>query len=85
MTEGELKADICTALDGTPTISAPGVTQWRSAIPVLKDLGAKTVILAFDAPDVHTKAPVFDQTEAFWAALKNEGFQIELEDWHECA
>jgi hypothetical protein len=81
VTEGELKADVCTALDDTPTIGVPGVTQWQGAIPVLKDLGARTVVLAFDAPDVHDKPPVFEQTESFWQTLKNEGFEVELEDW----
>jgi hypothetical protein len=81
VTEGELKADVCTALDDTPTIGVPGVTQWRGAIPTLKDLGARTVVLAFDAPDVHTKPPVFEQTEMFWRALMNESFEVELEDW----
>ena len=35
LTEGELKADVCTALDNTPTIGVPGVTQWRGALPRL--------------------------------------------------
>jgi hypothetical protein len=83
VTEGELKAEVCIVLDGTPTIGVPGVTQWRSAIPVVKSLGAKTVILAYDSPDVHTKPPVFEQTEEFWKALQAEGFEVELEDWHE--
>jgi hypothetical protein len=83
VTEGELKADVCTALDDTPTIGVPGVAQWRGAISVLKALGARTIVIAFDAPDVHTKSPVFEQTEMFWQALMNENFDVELEDWYE--
>jgi hypothetical protein len=83
VTEGELKADICTALDSTPTIGVPGVTQWQHAIPVLKQLGAQTVILAYDSPDVHTKPPVFEQAEAFWQGLIADGFEVQLEDWYE--
>jgi hypothetical protein len=83
VTEGELKSDVCTALDGTPTIGVPGVTQWRPTIELLKALGARTVILSFDAPDVHSKPPVFEQTEAFWQELTGHGYQVELEDWNE--
>jgi hypothetical protein len=83
VTEGELKADVCTVLDPVPTIGVPGVTQWRGVHPVLKSLGAATIVLAYDSPDVHTKPPVFEQAESFWQALKGEGFQVELEDWYE--
>jgi hypothetical protein len=81
VTEGELKADVCTALSDTPTVGVPGVTQWRGAIEVLRLLGVKTVVLAYDAPDVHTKRPVFEQAEAFWRELKNAEYEVELEDW----
>lgn len=81
VTEGELKADVCTTLERIPTIGVPGVTQWRDAIPLLKEMRASTVILAFDAPDVRSKAPVFEQAELFWSELGNEGFDVELEDW----
>jgi hypothetical protein len=81
VTEGELKADVATVLSDTPTIGVPGVTQWRSALPVLSDLGAETVILSYDAPDVHSKVPVFEQARDFWQALERQGLQVELEDW----
>jgi hypothetical protein len=81
VTEGELKADVCTLLDTTPTIGVPGVAQWRTAIAVLKELAAKTVIISFDAPDLHEKLPVFEQAEAFWRTLKDEGFKVDVEDW----
>jgi hypothetical protein len=83
LTEGELKADVCTVLDGTPTIGVPGVTQWRPALPLLKELGARTVVLAFDAPDVQGKAPVFEQAEALYQELAHEAFKVELEIWNE--
>lgn len=35
LTEGELKADVATALSGLLTVSIPGVTMWRKALPVL--------------------------------------------------
>src|SRR5262249_15690824 len=81
LTEGELKADVCMALDGTPTIGIPGVTQWRPALPRLKELGVKTVRLAFDAPDVADKAPVFEQLQSLHQELTDGGFQTEMEVW----
>jgi hypothetical protein len=80
--EGELKADACHVLDSTPTIGVPGVTQWRPALSVLRELGATSVVLAYDA-DVHTKRPVFEQLEALWQALCADGFAVEVEDWHD--
>jgi hypothetical protein len=81
VTEGEVKADVAFALDGTPTIGVPGVTQWRGAIPILRDLGAKTVIITFDAPDVRHKLPVLEQAEAFLDQLQQNGFVVEVEIW----
>jgi hypothetical protein len=81
VTEGELKSDVAFALDGTPTIGVPGVTQWQSALPALVSLGAKTVVLAYDAPDVKSKAPVLEQTERFYQELISLKYQVVLEDW----
>lgn len=47
--EGELKAGACTALSGAWTVSVPGVSSWRLALPVLARLGATKVRVAFDA------------------------------------
>jgi hypothetical protein len=82
VTEGEIKADVCVAIDGTPTIGVPGVTQWRCAFTELKSLGAKTVVVAFDSIDVEGKAPVFEQTEAFCQDLTRQGYEVEMEIWH---
>ncbi len=46
LTEGELKADVATALSGMLTVSVPGVSAWRGALPVLRHLAPETVILA---------------------------------------
>jgi hypothetical protein len=81
VTEGELKADVATVLSDMPTIGVPGVTQWRSALPLIRELAAETVIVSFDAPDVHSKLPVFEQAKDFCQALEQQGFKIELEDW----
>ena len=49
ITEGELKADVAYRLSGVPTVSFPGVASWRTVLPVLQALQAKTVRVAFDA------------------------------------
>ena len=35
ITEGELKADVATRVSDVPTISFPGVSSWRTVLPVL--------------------------------------------------
>jgi hypothetical protein len=49
VTEGEMKADIATALTDVLTIAVPGVSAWRTAILVLQRLQPLTIRLAFDA------------------------------------
>jgi hypothetical protein len=49
LTEGELKADVATALAGMLTVSTPGVSSWRAALEVARSLGSGVVHLAFDA------------------------------------
>ncbi len=80
LSEGELKSDIATTLDGMLTISAPGVTAWRAALPVLRRLGAREVRVAFDA-DAREKLPVARALQAVVEALEVEGFQPKLEVW----
>jgi hypothetical protein len=79
-TEGALKADIAQALSGVPTIGIPGVTIWRPAIAVLRELGVRTVRLAIDN-DARDKSSVARPLSAFAEALVAEGFIIELERW----
>jgi len=81
VTEGELKADVCRVLDSTPTVGIPGVTNWQAALPVLRELGAREVVIAFDAPDVHHKAPVFQQLAEFAESVEANGLELTVEDW----
>jgi hypothetical protein len=78
LTEGELKADIATVLSGIPTISAPGLSNWPFAIPVLKALGAVKVHLAMDQDD---KASTLTIVEKALYGLVREGFEVVLEWW----
>ena len=49
ITEGELKADISTALSGVWTWSLPGVNSWRLALPILDGIKPEKVLVSFDA------------------------------------
>jgi hypothetical protein len=80
LTEGELKADVAQALTGTPTLSVPGVTNWRTALAALEALGVKTVRLAFDA-DCWDKPAVAQALSACAEALAGAGLALELERW----
>ncbi|MGH2689728.1 MAG: hypothetical protein ACRDKW_13130, partial [Actinomycetota bacterium] len=73
VTEGELKANVATALSGILTVSVPGVSAWRGALPVLRTLRPTRVLLAFDA-DATTNAHVARATEATAEALSREGW-----------
>jgi len=49
ITEGALKADVATRLSGIWTIGLPGVGAWKRAAKIVEELGAKTVLVAYDA------------------------------------
>jgi hypothetical protein len=82
LTEGELKADVVQALSGLPTLSVPGVGNWRPALAVLMALGCRTVRLAFDA-DAWRNTTVARSLSACTGALAEAGFAVELERWDE--
>jgi uncharacterized protein DUF3854 len=82
ITEGELKADIITHITGILTISVPGVSNWRMALPVIEQLRAKTVRLAFDA-DARTNPIVGRNLRALALAIAGKGYSVELETWKE--
>jgi len=80
LTEGELKADIATSLNGMLTIGLPGVSIWRPVLPILRSLAVKTVRLAFDA-DARQKPNVARALEIVATSLVKEGFTLEMEVW----
>jgi putative DNA primase/helicase len=82
LTEGELKADVATALSSIPTISVAGATTWRGCLPILEHLGCKIVRLSFDA-DAARKLSVAQSILACAATLTSSGFVVELERWNE--
>jgi hypothetical protein len=78
LTEGELKADVATALSGLPTISAPGVGNWQLAIPVLQALGVRSVLLAMDQDG---KPGTLAAVEKALYGLTRAGFDVALDWW----
>jgi hypothetical protein len=80
LTEGELKADVVQARTGLPTVSLPGVSNWRPALAVLKALGCQALRLAFDA-DAWDNAVVARALSRCADALAEAGFTVELERW----
>ena len=84
VTEGPLKADVATVLDPQriPTIGIAGVASWRAALPVLQQLKAGVVGIAFDM-DLWWKRPVFAQLQAFAAELIDRNYVVLREVWDE--
>ena len=80
LTEGELKADVATALSSVLTIAVPGVSMWRKALPVLQSLQAQRVLLAFDS-DWRTNPYVAQALAQAACALVKAGYEVQVEDW----
>jgi hypothetical protein len=80
VTEGELKADLATALSGVLTLSIAGVGAWRAVLPVLARLQSTRVLLAFDS-DWRTNAHVARTIGALGDTLLQGGYDVEVEDW----
>jgi hypothetical protein len=82
VTEGALKADIATDRSGMLTVGLPGVSAWRRAAPVLRELGAKTARLAYDADACHNRT-VAESLSNLARHLRHRGFAVELKLWDE--
>lgn len=80
VTEGEIKADIATLRTGILTVSVPGVSSWRLAVRVAKALGAKCVLVAFDA-DAETNRDVASAIVQLAERLHGEGVHVAIESW----
>jgi hypothetical protein len=83
VTEGELKADVATVLSGIRTVSVAGVGAWRSALPMLRALGARRVVLAFDADARRNPAVARALYALAWTLHTESGFEVALEQWDE--
>jgi hypothetical protein len=80
LTEGELKADVATVLSGLLTLSIPGVSMWRKALPVLEELRPQQVLLAFDA-DWRINPQVAHALGQAAFALVKASYEVQVEDW----
>ncbi|HTU19242.1 MAG TPA: DUF927 domain-containing protein [Gemmataceae bacterium] len=79
LTEGELKSDVATSCSKMPTLGVNGVAA-KAALPVLRELQAKTVRLAFDADAAQNKFVARALSDAYDQLLV-EGFAVEVERW----
>lgn len=94
LTEGPLKADISSDLLeimyrdeemenlGDTFLSIPGVNSWRLILPILKEMGVKRVIIAFDMDAVSNPDVKFHLTECM-QGLKDENYTIDFSFWNE--
>ena len=86
VTEGELKADVATALSiereepSLLTIGLNGPSAFEAAVPALKALGTETVIVALDS-DEREKRPVAAALRRTVDGLRESGFGVDLETW----
>lgn len=80
ITEGELKADVSTALCGRPVVSLPGVGAWRMALDVVDAWGAPEVAVAFDA-DARSNHNVARALVCLVDALRASGARVSTWRW----
>jgi hypothetical protein len=80
LTEGPIKAHVAAVKSGMLTIGVPGVGTWNRAIPIFREIGAKTIRLAFDA-DWTTNANVAKSFAEATRGIVGNGFQFEVEKW----
>lgn len=81
VTEGPLKADLLACLaPAVPTVAVTGVGSWRAALPALERLGAREVLLAFDA-DWRDKAGVARSLLDLGRELRGRGLAVSVEVW----
>ncbi len=80
LTEGILKSDVATALSGLKTIGMPGITNFKTSMPILKALDVKTVVFAPDA-DFRSNPNVRKSVKDCVSDLIADGFAIEFESW----
>jgi hypothetical protein len=80
ITEGELKADIATALSSVLSVGLPGVGAYLLALPILEALKPTTVLISFDA-DFRTNTTVANALCNAIGAIRSAGFNVKVETW----
>ena len=83
LTEGVLKADVATCLDGMLTLGlSAGVASWRQALPVLHAMQVHRVDIAFDA-DAARNIHVTRALQHCARTLQTAGLHVRVEVWNE--
>jgi hypothetical protein len=80
VTEGPLKGDVATVLSGVLTIGLSSISTWRLVVPVLQQLGARTVRVAFDMDARRNKAVAL-ALRCLVQELHRQGSSVEVETW----
>lgn len=80
ITEGELKADLATLKTGILTISIPGAMNFLTCIPVLEELGPRSILLSFDS-DIFSNQRVAESLQSLFQILKQKHFTVGVELW----
>jgi hypothetical protein len=84
ITEGELKADVCTALEDFAIVGLPGVSMWRCAVHMVDAINPRRVVVALDADWKSTdpkKRHVREAREQLVTTLAARGFDTHAADW----
>lgn len=80
ITEGELKADVSTALLGAPVVSIPGVGAWASGVDLALAWGVRDVAVALDM-DAMTNRRVAAAVRCIVDELRREGLTAAVWRW----
>jgi hypothetical protein len=80
VTEGELKADVSTALLGAPVLSIPGVGAWAAGVDAAVAWGAREVAVALDM-DALTNSIVARAVRGMVDALRAAGRTVSVWRW----
>jgi len=80
ITEGELKADVATALSGVPVVSVPGVESWEKGLDVALAWGVQTVDVCFDMDRMGNRK-VADAARCLVSELRREGLDAGTRKW----
>ena len=81
ITEGPLKADVVAARLGVTAVGVPGVSLWRSALPVLAVLAPARVVLALDQDDAPATAAAVAVHRAALATACQDHAPVAVAHW----
>jgi len=84
ITEGPLKADVVAEKVGVTALGVTGVSAWRRALPLIRALGAKRAILAFDRDEgARAAEAVVRNVSQLAGALSRMGVDVLYASWDE--